>query len=245
MTFNKVILGCSPFTLGYQFGHRSRIYELDFSNNPEAIQEVIDKAYEMNVHNISLKLNEDLQKAINNSEKEGNNWSVFGLSNIDNLNDSLEVFSGYDTKTVIIDGEDLDNYLDTLDYDSIKNSLDTIRDAGYIPAVETRRPFKNIPLLTNSSLNDYFDTIMIPLNFYGYMMDCNFFDDENRNKFKQMVEKLNKTVIANRTLATGILSPKEAYDFLKNIDYIDGVCVGVAKKEEAEETFEIINNIKD
>ena len=48
MAFNEVILGCSPFTLGYQFGHRSRLYELDFTNHPEVIQEVIDKAYEMN-----------------------------------------------------------------------------------------------------------------------------------------------------------------------------------------------------
>ncbi|RAP52623.1 MAG: hypothetical protein BZ137_08460 [Methanosphaera sp. rholeuAM130] len=74
-------------------------------------------------------------------------------------------------------------------------------------------------------------------------MDCNFFDSDNRNVFSDMVNSLNKEVIANRTLATGILKPGEAYDFLKNIDYIDAVCVAVAKSSEAEETFSIINNI--
>ena len=56
--------------------------------------------------------------------------------------------------------------------------------------------------------------------------------------------RLDKKIIANRTLATGILKPNEAYDFIKNIDYLDAVCVGLAKVSEAEERLNVINSVK-
>ena len=85
---------------------------------------------------------------------------------------------------------------------------------------------------------------MFPLNFYGYMMDCNFLNKENKDKISFSVEIIGKKIIVNRTLATGILKPQEAYDFIKNIDYVDCVCVGLAKESEAEETLGIINKFK-
>lgn len=243
MTFNEVILGCSPFTLGYQFGHRSRLYELDFSNHPENILEVIDKAYELNVNNIMFKPNKDLGQAIDTSCENGNNWRVTAFSDCENIDDDLELFSRFDTKRVILSGEFIDKKIEESDYDVICEYLNKVSDASFTPAIETRMPFKNLPIINQSPFIDEFKTIMIPLNFYGYMMDCNFFDGENRNLFSEKVKNLNKEVIANRTLATGILQPQEAYDFLKNIDYIDAVCVAVAKSSEAEETFSIINDI--
>ncbi|RAP49545.1 MAG: hypothetical protein BZ133_07640 [Methanosphaera sp. SHI613] len=243
MTFSEVILGCSPFTLGYQFGHRSRLYELDFSGYPENIVEVIDKAYEMNVKDIMFKVNKDLEKAIDISTQNGNEWTVTAFTDCENIDDDLELFSKFNTKRVILSGEFIDKKIEESDYDTISDYLARISDASFIPSIETRQPFKNVPIIKNSSFIDEFDTIMIPLNFYGYMMDCNFFNSENRDVFADMISSLNKEVIANRTLATGILQPQEAYDFLKNIDYIDAVCVAVAKSSEAEETFSIINEI--
>lgn len=243
MTFSEVILGCSPFTLGYQFGHRSRLYELDFSNHPENILEVIDKAYELNVHNIMFKVNDDLEKAIDISCENGNDWIVTAYSDCENIDDDLELFSKFNTRRVILSGEFIDKKIEESDYETIGDYLNKVADASFTPAVETRMPFKNLPIINKSPFVDEFETIMIPLNFYGYMMDCNFFDGKNRNLFSEKVKSLNKEVIANRTLATGILQPGEAYDFLKDIDYIDAVCVAVAKTTEAEDTFSIINDI--
>ncbi|MDO5826565.1 MAG: hypothetical protein Q4Q22_09295 [Methanosphaera sp.] len=243
MTFNEVILGCSPFTLGYQFGHRSRLYELDFSGQPENILEVIDSAYDLNVDNIMFKVNEDLERAIEMSSQGGNDWTVTAYTDCENIDDDLELFSKFNTNRVILSGEFVDRKIEKSDFEAISTYLNKVSDASFTPAIETMRPFNNIPTIRDSSIADDFRAIMIPLNFYGYMMDCNFFDSDNRNVFSDMVNSLNKEVIANRTLATGILKPGEAYDFLKNIDYIDAVCVAVAKSSEAEETFSIINNI--
>lgn len=243
MTFKEVILGCSPFTLGYQFGHRSRLYELDFSNHPENIVEVINKVHEFDVDNIMFKNNSDLYEAIEISIKDGYDWNVVAFTDCENFDDDLELFSNLNTKTVILSGEFIDKNIEEDNFDFIVDYLNKIKDYSYIPAIETRIPFKNIPIINESVISDYFDEIMIPLNFYGYMMDCNFFNSENRNIFEDMVKGLNKKVIANRTLATGILKPQEAYDFLKNIEYLDSVCVGIAKVSEAEETLKIINDV--
>jgi hypothetical protein len=77
------------------------------------------------------------------------------------------------------------------------------------------------------------------------MLDINFLTNENKLKLDEILESISdKKVIANRTLATGILKPKEAYEFIGNVENIDSVCVGVAKTSEAEETFSIINEYK-
>lgn len=243
MTFNKVILGCSPFALGFQFGHRSRLYELDFSDKPENIVEVIDRAYQLGVNNIMLKNNEDLKKAIRLSEDNGNRWNVTAFSSCEDIRKDLEDFSEFNVDRVILDGLFVDKNLEEDNHDIIAEYLSLVQDASYIPALETRTPFSNLPIIADSSFVDDFSTVMIPFNFYGYMMDCNFFNKDNRDEFRILVEKLNKTVIANRTLATGILQPQEAYDFIRDIDYIDEVCVGIAKTSEAEETLGIINEI--
>ena len=243
MTFSEVILGCSPFTLGFQFGHRSRLYELDFSGHPENILQVINSAYDFNVKNIMFKVNDDLEKAIDMSIEGGNNWVVTAYSDCENIDDDLELFSKFNTKRVVLSGDFIDKQIEQSNCDLISDYLNRVSDASFLPVIETKLPFKNIPIIRDSPFVNQFNSIMIPLNFYGYMMDCNFFDSKNRDAFSQMVASLNKEVIANRTLATGILQPQEAYDFLKNIDYIDAVCVAVAKSSEAEETFSIINEI--
>lgn len=244
MAFNEIILGTSPFIFAPQFGHRTRLYELDFEKQPENIAEILNKSYELGVHTIMLNRSKDLEKALDISIEEGNNWKVIGKSNVENFEDDLEFYGNYDTASVMLDGFFVDEKIENKDYDAISDSLHKIKDSGYIPAIETRTPFKNISIIRKSSFFDDFDEMMLPLNFYGYMMDCNFLNNENKKVINDLLSSVDKKIIANRTLATGILQPKEAYDFIKNIDYLDSVCVGVAKVSEAEETFGIINKVK-
>jgi hypothetical protein len=48
--------------------------------------------------------------------------------------------------------------------------------------------------------------------------------------------------MANKILAVGILNPEEALDFLKTLDYVDMVTLGVASEKESEETFNLLFN---
>lgn len=244
MTFNEIILGTSPFIFAPQFGHRTRLYELDFEKQPENIQKILDKSYEKGVHKILLNRSDDLETALDLSIQNGNEWEVIGKTNLDKFDEDLQTFSKYNTTTIMLDGFFVDQNIEDNTYDIISNYLKEIKSKGFIPAIETRTPFKNIPKIVESNFANDFDEIMLPFNFYGYMMDCNFLNNENKEKINHLLSVIDKKIIANRTLATGILKPKEAYEFISTVDYIDSVCVGVAKVEEAEETFSIINEYK-
>ena len=160
MTFNEVILGCSPFTLGYQFGHRSRLYELDFSGHPENILEVIDSAYDLNVDNIMFKVNEDLERAIEMSLQEGNDWTVTAYTDCENIDDDLELFSKFNTNRVILSGEFVDRKIEKSDFEAISTYLNRVSDASFTPAIETMRPFNNIPAIRDSSLSKKLQSII-------------------------------------------------------------------------------------
>ncbi len=244
MTFNEIILGTSPFIFAPQFGHRTRLYELDFENQPENIVKVLDKSYEKGVHKILLNRSDDLEAALDISIQNGCKWEVMGKTSVKNFEEDLSVFSKYNTKTIILDGFFVDENIENNSFDNISKYLKEIKSRGFIPAIETRTPFKNIPKIVESELIDDFEEIMLPLNFYGYMMDCNFLNNENKQIIRDLLATLNKKIIVNRTLATGILQPEEAYKFIAGVDYVDSVCVGVAKVEEAEETFNIVNKYK-
>lgn len=243
MTFNEIILGTSPFIFAPQFGHRTRLYELDFEKQPENIQKILDKSYELGVHKILFNRSEDLELALDMSIQNGNDWEVIGKTDGEHFEEDLTTFSKYNTTTIMLDGFFIDENINNNNFEEISKYLREIKSNGYVPAIETRTPFKNIPKIVESVI-DEFEEIMLPLNFYGYMMDCNFLTNENKEKIQDLLSTLNKKIIANRTLATGILQPKEAYEFISKVDCVNSVCVGVAKVEEAEETFSIINEYK-
>ena len=72
------------------------------------------------------------------------------------------------------------------------------------------------------------------------MMDINAFNASQRQEFVDRLLKLNKKVIATRILAAGVLKPKEAFTFFKSVDYVDAICMGVAKVSEAIEDFTLL-----
>ncbi|RAP51444.1 MAG: hypothetical protein BZ138_05205, partial [Methanosphaera sp. rholeuAM270] len=167
MTFTEIILGTSPFIFAPQFGHRTRLYELDFEKQPENIAEILNKSYELGVHNIMLSRSEDLEKALDLSINAGCEWEIIAKTSVENFEDDLETYEKYNTKSVMLDGFFVDENIEKKDYENISRYLNTIADYGYIPSIETRTPFKNIPVISESSFIDDFDEIMLPLNFYG------------------------------------------------------------------------------
>jgi len=52
---------------------------------------------------------------------------------------------------------------------------------------------------------------------------------------------VDKTVIVKKTLAAGVLTPGDAFNFLKTVDYADMITVGIAYEKEAEETFTVLS----
>lgn len=247
----KILLGTAPFTAESYFGHRTRLYELDLYNSPENIAKIIKKSFELGLKGINLNANETLIKGFEIAVSQGVEMDVIGIvgkTDVDyrfpNMGEAkktdwrkdIETLSKYNPSILFIDEFIVDSY----DWELLKEILITIKNEGYIPGLITSFPFKTTAKLLKSTILDLFDFYMIPVNKLGYMMDTESFLEENRRKLSNLINKLNKKIAINKILATGIQMPEEAFNFLKTLDYVDMVTIGVSSEKEAEEDFKLL-----
>lgn len=247
----QTILGYGPFMAELYYGHRSRLYLDDLYNNPQNISEVIIESYNQGVRAINLVNDDNLIKAYDIAVDAGCEMKVIatiGKSDVDYLNpnyevakevdwdDDIELFSGYDCPLMLVDEFITDGY----DWKLTSKILNRINDTGSLSGLVTAFPSKTSDLLADNIDMDLFDFYMIPLNSISYMMDISAFNASQRQGFVDKILNLNKKIIATRILAAGVLKPKEAFAFYKNVDYVDAICMGVAKVSEAKEDFELL-----
>lgn len=247
----QCILGYGPFMAELYYGHRSRLYLDDLYNNPQNIAEVIVESYNQGVRAINLVNDSNLLEAYDIAAEQDCKMKVIatiGKSDVDYLNpnyevakevdwdDDIELFSSYDCPVMLVDEFITDAY----DWKLTSKILTEINRTGSLSGLVTSFPSRTSVLLPDNLDMDLFDFYMIPFNSLSYMMDISAFNEAQRENFKQKLLKLDKKVIATRTLAAGVLQPREAFTFFKKIDYIDLISIGVAKVEEAAEDFSLL-----
>ena len=250
----KTILGNAPFLAERYFGHRSRLYQLDFENNPKNIADVIIESYNQGVRAINLVNDNTLLEAFDIACENGCKMSVIatiGKSDVDYLNpnyevakevdwqDDIDLFKKYDTPVMLVDEFIVDGY----DWRLTSKILKSINDAGSLSGLITAFPCKTTDLILENMDLDSFDFYMIPLNQLSYMMDMPSFLPNRRELFKQKMLSLNKKIIASKVLAAGIQMPQDAFHFFKNVDYVDLISIGVANKKEAMDDFGLLKSI--
>ena len=229
-------LGTAPFIGMPYFGHRSRLYQLDFYNNPENILKVIRKSYDMGVRAIQLIPEEPVVKALEMAQDEGLKLDIWGTIRKENLMGDIELLSNLNSSMMLLD----EWVTDKSEMDFIAGALDIINDENSIAGLITALPKETTPKLIDSDIKDLFEVYMVPVNKLGYMMDYSTFLTPEREELASLLKKLDKVVMANKILAVGILTPQEALEFLKTLDYVDLVTMGVASEKEAEETFGLL-----
>ena len=234
----RTLLGTSPFIGATQFGHRSRLYQLDLYDKPENILKILKKSHELGITGIQLVPYEPVVKALNWAMDEGYNFNIIGTVRQDCENEDIELLAQLEAKAMLIHGATTDG----LNYDFLAEKLETISQTGAAAGLATHRPFNTTRSLLESSILDLFDIYMVPVNKLGYLMDTDAFIAKERAEFRDLINKLDKTIIAKKTMAVGILTPSDAFDFLKTLDYVDLMTVGIASEAEAEETFGLLKN---
>ena len=234
----RTLLGTSPFIGATQFGHRSRLYQLDLYDKPENILKILKKSHELGITGIQLVPYEPVVKALNWAMDEGYNFNIIGTVRQDCENEDIELLAQLEANAMILHGATTDG----LNYDFLAEKLETISQTGAAAGLATHRPFNTTRSLLESSILDLFDIYMVPVNKLGYLMDTDAFIAKERAEFRDLINKLNKTIIAKKTMAVGILTPSDAFDFLKTLDYVDLMTVGIASEAEAEETFGLLKN---
>ncbi|MDR0901111.1 MAG: hypothetical protein LBM26_05570 [Methanobrevibacter sp.] len=151
----------------------------------------------------------------------------------------IAILSDLGAKVILVDEFLVDGY----DWDLLSEILNNIKESGAISGLITSFPFKTTKKLINSPIKNDFDFYMVPINKLGYMIDTESFMAEEREELSNLLQDLDKRIIANKTLACGIQQPKDAFNFLKTLDYIDMVSVGIGSEKEAEDSFNILKDI--
>lgn len=247
----QTILGYGPFMAELYFGHRSRLYLDDLYNSPQNISDVIVESYNQGVRAINLVNDSNLLEAYDIAVSQGCEMKVIatiGKSDVDYLNpnyevakevdwdDDIELFSSYDCPLMLVDEFITDAY----DWRLTSKILAEINATGSLSGLVTAFPSKTSGIIKENMDMDLFDFFMIPYNSLSYMMDISAFNASQRQEFIDKINGLNKKIIATRILAAGVLKPKEAFTFFKNVDFVDAICMGVAKVSEASEDFSLL-----
>jgi len=235
----RTLLGSSPFVAAPQFGHRARLYQLDFYNNPENIVKIIEKSFEMGVKGIHVMPEPPVIKAIKLAEDVGIKMDVVGTLMPETEDEDIEIFSDLGAVSVMLHG----TITDSADWDFIEEKLLKIKELGFVSGLVTHSPFKTTPSLLESSILDLFDIYSIPVNKLGYIMDCDVYNEQVRAKLDSMMDELNKTILVRNVLAAGVLTPEEAFKYLKTVDFADIVALGIASVDEANETFRLLGSL--
>lgn len=254
----RIVLGFSPFTAESYFGHRSRLYHLDLEINPDNVAKIIKRSVELGIKSINLVNNSNLlesyEKVKNEEgidEKELVVIGTIGKTKVDYVNPDYEKSKNVDwEKDIEILGELnseimlIDDFItDSYDWDLLKDVLTKIKEKGSLAGLITSYPFKTTQKLIDSPILDLFDFYMIPVNKLGYMMDTKSFMKKEREELSKLLKKIDKKIIISKILACGIQDPIEAFNFLKTLDYVDMITIGIASEKEAETDFKLLKNI--
>lgn len=229
----RVLLGTSPFIAAPQFGHRARLYQLDLYSNPENIFRIIRRSWEMGVAGIQLIPYPPVVEAMEMAIDAGIKMQVIGTLRPENENEDIELLSKLKASAMLLHGATTDNG----NWDFIGGVLQSVADEGALPGLATHMPFQCTENLLESPVLDLFKLYMVPVNKLGYLMDCDTYGPEKRIELNDKISLLNKTVIAKKILAAGILTPEEALDHLQTVNFADIVTFGIASEEEAKQTF--------
>lgn len=231
----RTLLGTSPFIGAPQFGHRARLYLLDLYRKPEAMARIIIKSYELGVRGIQLLPYPPVVEALEMARHEGFPMDIVATIRPEsegNLGD-IELLKSLDAKAMLLHASITDQH----NWELLGEKLDEVNDAGAIPGLVTHMPFKTTAELLDSPILDDFQIYAVPVNRLGYLMDCDTHGPEERAQLREILMKMNKTILAKKVLAAGIMTPDDAFDYLKTLDFVDMVAVGIASEDEAQETF--------
>jgi len=232
----RTLLGTSPFVAAPQFGHRARLYQIDLYNNPDNIFKIIKKSFEMGITGIQVIPYPPVIEALQLAHDVGISMDIIGTIRPEKEDEDFETFSDLNAISMLIHGVTTD----AGDWDFIESNLLRIKDEGVIPGLVTHMPFQTTASLLKSPLLDLFDIYSVPVNKLGYLMDCDMYGVDERSKLNGLLNEMNKIVIAKKVLAAGVLKPKEAFDYLKTVNFPDIVALGIASEAEAEETFKLL-----
>ena len=218
-----VMLGTSPFIGAGQFGRKAEFYYNHFFLQPENITEVVTSAIGLGVNAIQVIGYPQVVEAVQEAEKRtGAELFLVGTVGLGSIEREIQLMLEAGAQGVIIHGSLADR-----DIAFARQHLASLREQGLVTGIATHRPGMTIPRVEEM---EEVEIILCPLNKVGRFMEPSV------ESTLHGIESSSKKILAMKPLAAGRLSPQEGLSYIS--DKAVGFAVGIASKEEAEQTFE-------
>jgi len=222
-----LMLGTSPFLGAGQFGLRAREYYEHFYLNPENITSLVVEAAESDITWVQAIALKPIAKAIEEARRRTQRQiEIVATVGVEEFEPELELMKNLNAKIILTHAR----VTDRLD----SNFRDCIERIGYIAiaGAVTHNPGVVIPDVFSY---DEVKIIMAPINLVGRFMS------PSSDSTMDAIKKTEKIVLGKKTLAAGLLQPREALEYVA--EYVYGVAIGVASTDELRETFGIAKQI--
>jgi hypothetical protein len=217
-----VMLGTSPFIGAGQFGSKAEFYYNHFFLQPQHITDIVTCAIELGVNAVQVigypQVVEAVQEA---ARRTAVDLFLIGTVGLGSIEREIQLLLKAGAQGVIIHGSLADR-----DLAFAREYLPPLREQGLVTGIATHRPGMTIPRVEEI---EEVEIILCPLNKLGRFMEPSV------ESTLQAIESSSKTIMAMKPLAAGKLLPQEAFAYVS--DRAVGFAVGIASKEEAEETF--------
>jgi len=148
---------------------------------------------------------------------------VYGSLLPPKIDEGIEELVSLDSKIIFLHGE----ISDAGRLEVILDLMEKIKSRGVIPGVATHRnPPDTLKLLVENRIDV---PVLIPFNKLGFAMG-------NKERLENMVDRGSFQCIGMKTLAAGMISPDEAFDYVSKHN-IKAVTFGAVAEKEVKETI--------
>lgn len=214
-----VMTGTSPFIGAGQFGVNAFEWRRKFLNDPNAMFEILEAAYQAGARGIEAIPIGKIMEATKMMVEQFDDYIVTG-STYPGKDPGIEALVEVGAKLIFVHGMIADNKGKKL-----IRFLDEINSYNIIPGIATHDPVPTIKFAIENSLK--VKTFLIPFNANGAFMG-------NVKELEEIVEKSKDyAFIGMKTLAAGALNPKMAFEYISRHN-ICAVTIGMVNKKEAE-----------
>ena len=223
----RLMIGTSPFIGAGQFGPKAQEYSIRFFAHPENITELIVEAVKLGITCVQALPYLPIVNAIEDAKsRTGKDIQIVAALGAKDFDQELELMRNLGARIFLTHAV----VTDKLD-DRFNRCINRIDEAG-IAGVATHNPGAVIPQLRN---HEKVKIVMAPINKTGRFMN------PSQETTLEAIRNTDKIVIGKKTLAAGLLKPKEALEYTKEFAY--GVAIGITSSEELQETFGIAKEL--
>jgi len=224
----RVLLGTSPFIGAGQFGFKAYLYYQTFHNDPSRIEEIVSASISVGVRGLQVLPYQWVVNSIKSVIKRvDDDIIVVGTILPDEIDESITRLRELNATAALLHGA----ITDTLNEKVILDGLKLARKYFPVVGLVTHNPGKTLTWIIEKDFE--FDLILAPFNMAGIFMDI------SPEKARDLYRSLRKLVIGKKILGAGRLNVFDALKYARNSNCLDGIAVGVASTEEANETFSL------